>query len=170
VQFLALERRLKMTNSIWKWGVAITCLVIAACESSSIVQGNGRLETQERSIQDFSGIDVAGNNAFLLLFCHHRLLVTVQQADPPIAAITGDENLLPFVRIENRDARLNIALTKELRTKRDISIVVNKPISRSLEAFKGASDGAISNSLGPCAEIRWDLGNSRARLQKLERK
>jgi hypothetical protein len=130
----------------------VLCSFLLGCGEQNAIIGNGRLTMEERSIEDFSVVDVVGNEAVAFVYCPHNLIVQVHYADIANVQIRADENLSPYIQVKNDGPRLRIELLKALKSNQDITIFVSKPFE------KLASQYTISTTSSGCAEIIWSLG------------
>ncbi|HXB93557.1 MAG TPA: head GIN domain-containing protein [Puia sp.] len=94
------------------------------------VHGNGNIRTEDRSVNDFKNVEVSG-----------AAKVLVSQGDHPAVKIEGDENLLPYMEVEQMGDKITIHEKQgfHLLPSNDLKVYVTAPIFNSIEA-SGACD------------------------------
>jgi predicted small secreted protein len=105
--------------------LVITTLVLTACNA---VRGSGNVETEARTVSDFSGIDLSGSGE-----------VIVTQAEAESLTIEAEDNLIPLIETEVRNGILVIGF------KENTAVLPTKPI-RFLVSMPTIDNLAVSGS------------------------
>jgi len=114
-----------MTNRIFIAVLVIITLVLTACNA---VRGSGNVETEERTVSGFSGIDLSGSGE-----------VTVTQGEVESLTIEAEDNLIPLIETEVRNGTLVIG------PKDNTALMPTKPI-RFLVSMPNIDNLAVSGS------------------------
>src|SRR3546814_21172017 len=83
-----------MKKSALIFSMAAAVLLLASCDLDCI-RGNGRETTENRTLDEFSGIDVGGA---------YKLQLTCNEQQSLV--IRAEENLLPLIKTEVRNGKL----------------------------------------------------------------
>jgi len=112
--------------------LSILLLLICGCcgcsDFGNAVKGSGVSMTEDRELDAFSGIEVAG------AFC-----VSVTCGREQSFTITGDDNIVPLILTEVRGKTLHVKSEEEISTDTPLTIVIN---CNSLDGFRAF--GAVS--------------------------
>ena len=113
------------------WVLAILFL-LASCQGffGKRVHGNGNVRTEDRQVSDFKNVEVSGSAKVL-----------VSQGDHPSVKIETDENLLPYIEVNQSGDKIDIHEKNgfNLKPTNGLRIYVTSPVYRSIEA-SGACD------------------------------
>jgi hypothetical protein len=96
-------------------------------------RGSGQMATESRSVGEFSQIDVSS------IF----QVEVVAQSEFSVE-VEADDNLLQFIRTDVRDGRLEISLSKSVKTSNPMRVRISAPNIDRVEA-SGASKVNVSN-------------------------
>jgi hypothetical protein len=96
-------------------------------------KGSGRMATESRSVANFSQIDVSS-----------VFQVEVIAQSEFSVEVEADDNLLQFIRTEVRDGRLEISLSKSVKTSNPMRVRISAPNIDRVEA-SGASRVNVTN-------------------------
>lgn len=96
-------------------------------------KGSGRMATESRTVSDFSQIDVSS-----------VFQVEVIAQSEFSVEVEADDNLLQFIRTEVNDGRLEISLSKSVKTSNPMRVRISAPNIDRVEA-SGASRVNVSN-------------------------
>jgi len=110
-------------------------LAVGGCDLPGI-RGNGKIVTDQRTIDDFSEIHTRGS--FRIEW----------RNGPPALSITTDENLLPYIETRKIDNRLELRTRERVRPRHGINVVVSSS-TRSGAKLSGATDLAVSGLTSP---------------------
>lgn len=86
---------------LWNLVVVAACIALAAC-SGSEVKGDGKIVTQNRSVDQFSAVEADGN---------FFVTVNASQSQPALQVKT-DENLQPYILTTVKDKKLYVTVKK----------------------------------------------------------
>jgi hypothetical protein len=114
-----------MSKRLFVAVLVILTLVLTAC---NVVRGSGNVETEERTVSDFSGIDLSGSGE-----------VIVTQAEVESLIIEAEDNLIPLIETEVRNGKLVIG------SKENSALMPTKPI-RILVTMPNIDNLAVSGS------------------------
>jgi hypothetical protein len=134
-----------MTKRLFIAILVIVSVVLAACNA---VRGSGNVETEERTVSDFSGIDLSGSGEVILT-----------QAEAESLTIEGEDNLMPLIETEVRNGTLVIGF------KDNANVMPTKPL-RFLVSMPTIDNLAVSGSGKIVAEsvksdsLELDIGGS----------
>jgi hypothetical protein len=118
------------------------------------VRGNGKISSENRSVEHFSGVEVSG--AIDLYLSQDRGVVRVE----------ADENLLQYVQVERNGSELSVHTKSGIRLKpsRTVKVYISGPSISTISA-SGACDVFSENRLAGSDKISVDLsGASDAKL------
>jgi hypothetical protein len=116
-------------------------LLVASCdEGFNRVEGNGVMETKEKTLNDFDEIEVSGN-----------FKVKVVPSDNFRAVIEADENLHEYILVEQDGDRLKIRMKNNVnvKTHQSIKVTVYTNDVRRIELAGSCglkSDGVLENT------------------------
>jgi len=133
---------------------ALVCfaLFFSSCDyiGGKKVTGNGISTTQQRSLGDFNGVDVAG-----------PIKVFISQNPVSSVKIEADENLLEYIEIENRGDVLEISTRRgfNLRPRAGINIYVAAPSFDNL-AVTGSGELRTQTKISNGKEVDVDVTGS----------
>lgn len=99
-------------------------------------KGSGNIVTEKRDLAGFNAIDVS--NVFV---------VEVTTQSEFSVEVEADDNLLPLIKTEVQNGRLEISVVKKIKSKSPIKIRIGAPNIEKLNA-SGASRTTISNITG----------------------
>jgi Putative auto-transporter adhesin, head GIN domain len=105
-------------------GVFVIAFSFQACKNQ--VEGNGKLATKEFAVKDFNGVlnDLSAD-----------VNITVQEGAAYSCKITGDENILPLLKVEVAKEELIITTngTASYNTKNNITATITMPSIQSMK-------------------------------------
>ncbi len=116
--------------------LTLVLLLLNACHWVG-VEGNGRITTENRPVQDFAKLEADG-----------AFEVTWKSAPTASLAITTDENLMEYIRTRLSDETLRIEWIKPLRGTHGIKVNIATPLLKGAE-LNGAVRLNASNLSGP---------------------
>jgi Putative auto-transporter adhesin, head GIN domain len=101
------------------------------------IRGNGVISSENRQAGTFSRVDAGGN-----------VDVYIKQDSVHSIRVEADENLLPYIMVENRNGSLNIHERRgtRLRPTRTIKVYISGPAINGFE-LSGASDLVSENTI-----------------------
>ena len=81
------------------WLLLALPLLLASCQGifGKRVHGDGNIKTEDRPVSDFKNVDVSG-----------AAKVLVSQGDHPSVKIEGDENLLPYMEVNQIGNKIEV--------------------------------------------------------------
>jgi Putative auto-transporter adhesin, head GIN domain len=131
----------------------LVATVISSCSyvGGKRIRGNGVYKAENRTVSGtFTGVDVSGNTD-----------VYVKQDSVVSIRVETDENLLPYVIIENRNGVLSIHQKEgtNLKSSRSIKVYVSAPSFTNFEA-SGACDFYSENQLNSSEPITINLSGA----------
>lgn len=106
----------------------------AGVVKNAILAGNGKIETVERSVGKFHGIYLKG--AFKVKI--------VIGAEPVSVKLTGDGNVLEFVRTEVSGGRLDVSASRSFTVANPVQVEIHVPRVNGLW-LEGTVDGKVEN-------------------------
>lgn len=104
-------------------------------------KGSGNIVTEKRDVTGFSAIDVS--NVFV---------VEVTSQSEFSVEVEADDNLLPLIKTEVQNGRLEISAEKKIKSKSPIKVRIGAPNIEKLNA-SGASRTTISNISGTAINL-----------------
>ena len=114
------------------WLLLALPLLLAACQGifGKRVRGDGNIRTEDRPVSDFKNVDVSG-----------AAKVLVSQGDHPSVKIEGDENLLPYMEVNQIGNKIEVREKPgfNLAPTTDIKVYVTAPVFNDIDA-SGACD------------------------------
>jgi hypothetical protein len=120
------------------------------------VRGNGVIKSENRSVGDFTAVDVSGNTN-----------VYVKQDSIVSVRVEADENLLPYIVVENRNGTLVIHQKEgtNLRATKSVKVYLSGPSFTAFDA-SGACNYYTENKLISTTPVKLHLsGASDAKLE-----
>jgi hypothetical protein len=130
----------------------LSVALLSSCHMSmnKKVEGNAHLKKQTRNVRGFTGISVAG-----------PFKVTVQQGDDYAVSVEADENLLPYIEIEDDGNVLRIRERKgyNLRGTKGLNVTVQMP-EINLLSLAGSGSIEAPSIIKNSDAIRVDLAGS----------
>jgi len=121
---------LRKTKFIWL--LLALPAIMTSCHNilGKRVRGNGNIKTEDRSVSDFKNVNVSG-----------AAKVLVSQGDHPSVKIEGDENLLPYIEVNQEGDRIIVRDRPGFRLvpTSDLRIYVTTKVYNDIEA-SGACD------------------------------
>ena len=108
--------------------IAVLVIITLALTACNAVRGSGNVETEERTVSDFSGIDLSGSGEVILT-----------QAEVESLTIEAEDNFIPLIETEVRNGTLVIG------TKENTTLMSTKPI-RFLVSMPNIDNLAVSGS------------------------
>ncbi|MBL7730014.1 MAG: DUF2807 domain-containing protein [Chitinophagaceae bacterium] len=136
----------------------LVAILVSSCFlGGKRIKGNGVIKSETRSTTSFSGVDVSGNAD-----------VYVKQDSTTTVRVETDENLLPYIIIENRNGTLHIYQkdNTQLKTTKGIKVYLASPQYSRFDASGACdyySEGRITNAesisfrLSGASEVNMDL-------------
>lgn len=121
-------------------------LTLSGCEDIACKQGSGKMITENRSVKDFSKLDISGSYN-----------VVIKQDSVESLVITADDNLMQYITSRVEDRRLRIK-SKNLCTNGKLTLTISL---RDLSEIKTA--GAVdlsSNGKITTKDIRLDMSGA----------
>jgi hypothetical protein len=115
--------------------VVLLSFVFVGCHHGR-VRGSGTAKTEQRSLPEFSAIEVSG-----------AFKVSVRCGESPGATVTADDNLLPLIKTEVRNSKLRIYPMKDVDSRTELSITVTTPGISEFEV-SGVAAADIANVQG----------------------
>lgn len=116
-------------------GLLLACVILAGCHHRG-VRGSGVETTQERSLDEFTAVDISGTFG-----------VTIRCGEKPGATVIADDNLVSLVKTEVRGSTLHIFPEKDIDPRTDLRIEVTTP-SLSDVSVSGVASVDIKNVQG----------------------
>ncbi len=121
--------------------LATTVMMLVSCGRfmGRRIRGNGVIKTEERTVSPFKHVEASG-----------AIKLMVSQGDLKPVRLEGDENILPYVEVNQEDDRIKIRTKPgyNISPTGDLTVYVTAPVYSSIEV-SGASDikgtGKISN-------------------------
>jgi putative autotransporter adhesin-like protein len=115
--------------------LAACLLFVGACHFVG-VRGNGRIKTDERTVNAFANIDAGGG------------FEIEWQNGAPSLRITTDENLLPYIDSDVSNDTLRLRTREQLRPTHGIRVLISSP-SRTGARISGAVKLTANQLTGP---------------------
>ncbi len=118
--------------------ISISCLFFTSCDTGGKrVRGNGNIITTERTVSSFSDVELYGN-----------IDVYIMQGDLQPVRLEGDDNLLPYIEINQEKDQLIIRNRKgfDLSPSKDLKAYVTAPVFKNI-SVSGASDITGENKI-----------------------
>ncbi len=101
----------------------VSIFTFTGCFHWSGVRGSGDIEEEYRDIDEFDELDVSG-----------AFSVRLSVGESPGLKISGDDNLLRFVRTRVKGDKLIIDTKREINPRRKMKIIVSTPYLERLDA------------------------------------
>lgn len=130
----------KFISSLFISGCCLFLLLAVACERKGI-PGNGVIKEESRDIEDFTGLSVSGS-----------FQVDLDLEEEAGFIITGEENLLPFIRSKNQGGRLIIDTNQKISPTETIKIKLSAMQLEELES-SGANNIVVEKIKGSNLEV-----------------
>ncbi len=122
----------RFRNTRSPWLLLALPLLLASCQGilGKRVHGNGNIKTEDRPVSDFKNVDVSG-----------AAKVLVSQGDHPSVKIEGDENLLPYMEVNQIGNKIEVREKPgfNLVPTTDLKVYVTAPVFNDIDA-SGACD------------------------------
>lgn len=106
---------------------------LVGCRNWSGIKGSGDVDEESRQIEEFERLDVSG-----------AFDVRVTLGEEPSLKISGDDNLLKYVKVRNKGDRLVISTRKNINPREDMRITITNPSLRRL-SVSGANSVKMRN-------------------------
>lgn len=98
------------------------------------VDGSGRLEAEQREVDDFIGLEVS-----------RTVRATLIQGEPCALVITADDNILPYVRTAVADGKLSVTISDEINVANaTVDITITVPRLLTIGVHSGSVVEALS--------------------------
>lgn len=122
-----MKKNIRLTIS----ATAIICILLfAASCMEPCIEGNGRIRSENRVVDNFTSVTMSGDYD-----------VFIEQANTSEVIVEGDENLLPYVLTENRSTstlEIRNANNRCLRSSQPIKVTIKTPdLFRATNAGSG---------------------------------
>lgn len=113
--------------------ITINGKVISGTGDKNFINGSGKRITQNRDIKDFEElqIDVVAD-------------VKIKRGKKAKCVISGDDNIVPVIKTENKGVLLKISTAKSYSTKQSLEIVIEVPMLKKL-VLNGAGDVTMAD-------------------------
>jgi hypothetical protein len=108
-------------------GLALLSAGLASAGCEDVVKGNGDTETEQRSVDAFTQLSVAG-----------AIQAEVTIGSPQAVSVTAARNIVPLIKTEVRDSRLIVEPRNQYRTTEPVRVTITVP-ELSYVAATGAS-------------------------------
>jgi Putative auto-transporter adhesin, head GIN domain len=122
----------RIRNIRYPWLLLALPLLLASCQGifGKRVHGDGNIKTEDRPVSDFKNVDVSG-----------AAKVLVSQGDHPSVKIEGDENLLPYMEVNQIGNKIEVREKPgfNLVPTTDLKVYVTAPVFNDIDA-SGACD------------------------------
>jgi hypothetical protein len=118
-----------------KIGFLVFTLLFAGCNVGGI-RGNGHIVTQSRNVTPFVNIEASGP------------FQVEWHSGPPLASVTTDENLMPFIEASVSNRTFHVRTTRSVHPSDSIKLSLSSP-SRESASLSGASRFTASQLSGP---------------------
>jgi hypothetical protein len=105
--------------------LAVIMLTLVGCRDWSGIRGSGDVEEETRDIEKFEVLEVSG-----------AFDVKVTLGEEPSLKLSGDDNLLKYVKIKNRGNRLEISTRKNINPREDMRILITNPSLNKLDVSR----------------------------------
>ena len=103
-------------------------------KSQQRFRGSGRIITEKRTVPaDYRGIVTS-----------RSIKVTLEDRLDPTAIIRADDNVMPYIKIEDRNGVLEIKIDDEIRTINNVTAEVSLPKSEAISLLEAASASHIN--------------------------
>jgi hypothetical protein len=130
----------------------MSAALLTGCRFSfdKTMEGNTNVKTEQRSVSDFTGVEVAG-----------PFQVTVQQGSSYQISVTADDNLLPYIETEKNGQTLEIREKDNfnLRGTKGLQVVIQMPTVRNL-SLAGSGILSSASTLKSDGKIDLDIAGS----------
>jgi hypothetical protein len=134
------------------WFALALTITLGSCQHflGKRVRGNGNIKTEDRSVGSFKNVEISATAKILL-----------SQGDQHSVKVEGDENLLPYVEV-NQDGDKIIIRDRPgfvLRPTGDLRIYITSPVFSEIDA-SGASDIVSQNKISNPEELSMRLSGA----------
>jgi hypothetical protein len=134
------------------WFALALTMTLGSCQHflGKRVRGNGNIKTEDRSVGSFKNVEISATAKILL-----------SQGDQHSVKVEGDENLLPYVEV-NQDGDKIIIRDRPgfvLRPTGDLRIYITSPVFSEIDA-SGASDIVSQNKISNPEELSMRLSGA----------
>ncbi len=106
---------------------------LVGCRHWNGIRGSGDVGEESRDIEKFEVLEVSG-----------AFSVRVTIGEEPSLKLSGDDNLLKYVRTRNKGNRLEISTRKNINPREGMKITITNPSIKALEV-SGANEIKIRN-------------------------
>jgi len=123
----------KIMKSGWLWVLSLALIVLAGCQGGII--GNGKVETRDQKIENFTRLVIAGN-----------FHVFLESSDKPTLRMEMDENLYDIVKINEEGSTLRIETRLNILQAREKNLYIGIKDLEKMElsgAIKLVSDSVL---------------------------
>jgi hypothetical protein len=123
---------------------SLQCVILGALFATSIgnaqwkkIKGNGKIVTEKRTTSEYGGINVSGFFDVLLVSGKEGAI-----------SIKGEENLLPYIKVDVKDNVLHIYTEKNLNISTKEDIILTIPFEQiSFVSLSGSGDVKTKNTI-----------------------
>ena len=102
--------------------LVVIVLSLVGCRNWSGIRGSGDVEEETRSIEEFEVLELSG-----------AFNVRVTLGEEPSLELSGDDNLLKYVKTKNRGNRLEISTRKNINPREEMRITITNRFMRRLD-------------------------------------
>jgi hypothetical protein len=113
--------------------IALMIILFAGCRNWSGIRGSGDVKEESRNIESFEVLEVSG-----------AFNIRVTLGEEPSLKLSGDDNLLKYVKTRNKGNRLVISTRKNINPRDEMRITITNPSLDMLDA-SGANEIRIRN-------------------------
>ena len=113
--------------------LAVIIFSFVGCRNWNGIRGSGNVEEESRNIDSFEVLEVSG-----------AFKVRVTLGEETSLKISGDDNLLKYVKTRNKGNRLEISTRKNINPRKEMRITITNPSLNKLEV-SGANEVGIRN-------------------------
>ncbi|ASZ14580.1 DUF2807 domain-containing protein [Chitinophaga pendula] len=131
--------------------IMVGALLLSSCHvSGQRVNGSGNVAKEERQVGEFDGVILRGS-----------MDVYVQQGTAKAAVIEAEDNIIPYIQLDNRGGMLTVDVRKgvNLRTHKGIKIyLTTSTINKAV--LSGSGDLALKGPFSSKEKVDVDLSGS----------
>ena len=102
--------------------IAVILFSFLGCRNWGGIRGSGDVENEKRDIEQFEVLEVSG-----------AFNVRVTLGEEPSLELSGDDNLLKYVKTSNKGNRLVISTRKNINPREEMRITITNPSLRKLD-------------------------------------